>query len=97
MKFIFFWDETHKMSYNIGVIHFKIKMTLVYIVEGYKNNINKKEVLMNINQLKSLQIFYSEALARHATLRAPSEYMQQQQDILFAMYEKITYSLSKLL
>ncbi|MGO2728075.1 MAG: hypothetical protein ACTH97_23825 [Raoultella ornithinolytica] len=52
---------------------------------------------MNINQLKSLQIFYSEALARHATLRAPGEYMQQQQDILFAMYEKITYSLSKLL
>ncbi|NKR38275.1 hypothetical protein [Klebsiella variicola] len=52
---------------------------------------------MNINQLKDLQIFYSEALASHATLRAPSEYMQQQQDILFAMYEKITYSLSKLL
>lgn len=52
---------------------------------------------MNINQLKSLQRFYTEALANHAALRAPSKYMQQQQDILFAMYEKVTYSLSKLL
>lgn len=52
---------------------------------------------MKIEQLKNLQKFYSDALASHATLRAPSEFMQRQEDILFAMYEKVTYSLSKLL
>ncbi|WP_167290042.1 MULTISPECIES: hypothetical protein [Enterobacteriaceae] len=53
--------------------------------------------MMNISQLKALQQFYADALAKHATLRAPSKFQLDLQAILFGHHHRVTEILAKLL
>ncbi len=52
---------------------------------------------MNIPQLKALQLYYADELAKHATLCAPSNFQLGLQDILFAQHQRVTDLLDKLL
>lgn len=50
-----------------------------------------------IAALKAAQSFYSNELAKHATLRHPTAFQQALQDRLFAGYERVTAWLDALL
>ncbi|PXW50401.1 hypothetical protein DFO55_12472 [Grimontella sp. AG753] len=52
---------------------------------------------MNIPQLKALQQYYADELAKHATVRAPSDYQLHLQAILFGHHLRVTEMLSRLL
>ncbi|EAQ3218088.1 hypothetical protein C2O24_20285 [Salmonella enterica] len=53
--------------------------------------------MMNIPQLKALQQYYADELAKHATLRAPSNFQLHLQTILFGHHQRVTEMLGRLL
>ncbi|EPO4111196.1 hypothetical protein [Enterobacter cloacae] len=52
---------------------------------------------MNISQLKALQQYYADELAKHATVGTPSNHQLHLQAILFGHHHRVTEMLGKLL
>ncbi|MDN0125270.1 hypothetical protein QVN60_19170 [Yersinia aleksiciae] len=52
---------------------------------------------MTIIEMKALQQFYVDEISKHASLRAPTNFQLELQDILFAQHKRVTNWLSKIL
>lgn len=79
------------MGYNMAATSWCSLFYLRLSIVGREPKVRSD--MMNIPQLKALQQYYADELAKHATLRAPSNF----QTILFGHHQCVTERLGRLL